>query len=436
MTRPVIAAALPGIGLSLFAQHGHAFGHRARVVFAPDADPTPEQQIGILAVDLKKATDEVKRFAEGANTEIKNLGKVTEETKANADKALAEMNGISTRLTDLEQKMQRRGEHQPVEHKSIGRMVVDTEEVKAFSASGGRAGSRVTVEVKNITSASVAGTSSTTALVAATRVPEIIMLPNRPMTVRQLLMPGTTNSASIDYVKETVFTNNAAMVPEGTLKPQSDMSFGIQNVPVRTIAHWVLASRQILADAPMLQSYIDGRLRYGLSYAEDLALLLGDGTGANLLGLMPQATAYAPPAGVTVQNATYIDKLRLAMLQTTLALYPATGIVLNPVDWTNIVLTKDTQNRYIFTDPQNAGSARLWGLPVAESMAMPQNNFLTGAMLLAAQIFDREDATVMISTEDRDNFVKNMVTILAEERLGLAVYRPQALVKGTFATAP
>jgi HK97 family phage major capsid protein len=74
-------------------------------------------------------------------------------------------------------------------------------------------------------------------------------------------------------------------------------------------------------------------------------------------------------------------------------------------------------------------------LPVAESLAMAAGDFMTGAFRYAAQIFDREDATVLISTEDRDNFVKNMLTILCEERLALAVYRPQALIKGVLGTA-
>jgi HK97 family phage major capsid protein len=66
---------------------------------------------------------------------------------------------------------------------------------------------------------------------------------------------------------------------------------------------------------------------------------------------------------------------------------------------------------------------------------MTVDRFLTGAFNLGAQIFDREDANVEISTEDSDNFRKNLVTIRAEERLALAVYRPESFVKGTFATA-
>lgn len=386
------------------------------------------------AADLKKATDEVKRFAERYTTEIKGLGDATTETKSAADKALAEMNALAARTTEIEQKIARRGAGGAVEHKSIGQKVIESEEVKAAMTRGQGFNGRVQVEVKNITSASTTGASGTTGLVQAERVPNVIPLPNRNLTVRDLLMPGGTESSSIDYVKETGFTNAAATVAENpsTPKPQSDLTFQLYNQPIRTIAHWVLASKQILADAPMLQSYIDGRLRYGLAYAEDLQLLLGDGTGTNLLGLMPQASPYATPAGVNVAQATMIDRLRLAMLQAALALYPASGHVLNPTDWAQIELTKDATGRYIFANPVGLAGPTLWGLPVVESLAMPQNQFLTGAFKLAAQIFDREDANVLISTEDRDNFVKNMVTILAEERLGLCVYRPQALVKGTF----
>ena len=397
-----------------------------------------EAEMKALAADLKRATDEVKKFAESAQKEIKSLGDVSGETKDKADKALLDMNTLSGRVAELEQKIVKRPVGAPADDRSIGAAVIDDAEVKAQLASGRNFKGRLQVEVKTITSGSTSGTSSTTGLVMADRQPGIVqVVPNRRLVVRDLLMPGRTTSSSIDYVRETLFTNNAATVAENPSapKPQSDLVFDLKNTAVRTIAHWVLASQQIMQDAPMLQSYIDGRLRYGLEYAEDLQLLLGDGTGVNLLGLMPQATPYAAPAGVTVTSPTYIDTLRLAMLQAALALFPATGHVLNPTDWASIELTKDAQGRYIFANPLGLAGPTLWGLPIAESLAMPQNNFLTGAFRYAAQIFDRMDATVLMSTEDRDNFVKNMVTILAEERLALCVYRPQALIKGLFKTS-
>lgn len=384
--------------------------------------------------DLSEATDEVKKFAETSKTELKNLGKVTDETKASADKALTALTEISARVTDLEQKASRRGGgNQQPEAKSVGQYVIDSEEVKSILQENGAWTGRARIELKNITSA-VAGTSGT-GLVVADRVAGIVAPPQRKLVVRDLLMPGNTSSNAIDYVKETGFTNNAAEVAEnpGVAKPKSDITFDLENLPVRTIAHFVLASVQVLADAPMLSSYINGRLIYGLKLREDNQLLNGDGTGVNLKGLMAQATGYAQPSGVKVENATMIDTLRLAMLQATLAEYPATGHVLNPTDWASIELTKDAQSRYVFANPVGLASPTLWGLPVAESLSMAAGNFLTGALQYAAQVFDREEAAVAISTEDSDNFQKNMVSIRAEERLALAVYRPEALIKGTFA---
>ncbi|HHQ8374468.1 TPA: phage major capsid protein [Salmonella enterica subsp. diarizonae] len=122
--------------------------------------------------------------------------------------------------------------------------------------------------------------------------------------------------------------------------------------------------------------------------------------------------------------------MRLAILQAVLAEYPASGFVLNPIDWAAIELTKDGEGRYIIAQPVNGSVARLWGLPVVETQAMAQNNFLTGAFSMAAQIFDRMEIEVLLSTENEDDFVRNMVTIRAEERLAMAVYRPEAFVTG------
>lgn len=393
-----------------------------------------EAEYKAAVIDLSRATDEVKKFAETAKTELKNLGEVTQETKASADKALTEMNGLAARVTEMEQKSARGGGQSDRTEQSIGQRFIASDEVKAVMGRASNWKGTVQVEVKNITSASSTGTSGTTGLVVADRQPQIIQQPTRKLVIRNLLMPGQTQSAAIDYVKETGFTNNASFVAENPSipYPQSDVTFSLESLPVRTVAHFMMASKQILADAPMLQSYIDGRLRIGMGLKEDDALLNGDGTGVTIKGLMAQSAKYVQPTGVTIKDETMIDRLRLAMLQTTLAEYPATGHILNPTDWASIELTKDSQLRYVFANPLGLTGPVLWGLPVAESLAMQVGKFMTGAFSLAAQIFDREDATVSISTEDGDNIRKGMVTIVGEERLALAVYRPEALINGDF----
>jgi HK97 family phage major capsid protein len=108
---------------------------------------------------------------------------------------------------------------------------------------------------------------------------------------------------------------------------------------------------------------------------------------------------------------------------------------MHPGDWAEIELTKTTTGEYLFANPQGNANRTLWGLPVVDTPAMTANKFLVGAFNMGAQIFDRMDARVEISTEDSDNFRRNLVTILAEERIALAVYRPEAFIKGDFGTA-
>lgn len=400
----------------------------------PDGGDIPtEVELKKLTIDFQKATDEVKTFAEKVQTEMKNLGIATTETKANADKALTEMNTISARLTEIEQKVARRGPGDPpAQLKSIGQHVVDSDAVKTLlQQKNGQA--RVTIELKDIMTGSATlgtGVSPSSSLVVADRQP-IIQAPMRALVVRNLITPGSTTSNAIEYPVETddPLVTSAAVVSEGARKPQSNITFDLRSTPVRTIAHFMKASRQIMDDVAQLQSYIDGRLRFGLQYVEETELLYGDGTGQHLLGIIPQASAYV--AAFTPASMQKIDALRLAALQATLALYPATGYVLHPTDWAQIELTKDSQNRYLVGDPQNQIVKRLWALPVVDTPAMAVGHFLTGAFQLGAQIFDRMTMEVLISTEDQDNFVRNMITIRAEERLALAVYRPAAFIYGT-----
>ena len=156
--------------------------------------------------------------------------------------------------------------------------------------------------------------------------------------------------------------------------------------------------------------------------------------GTDLNGIYTQATTFVSPI-TALAGATKIDVIRLAMLQAFLAEYPANGVVMHPTDWAGIELTKETGGKYLMADPAGNLQKRLWALPVVDTQAMTVDKFLVGAFQLGAQIFDREEATVTNTTEDDQNFTKNLVTILAEERLALAVYRPEAFVKGDFSDA-
>lgn len=395
-----------------------------------------EKTLREVTTSLKETSDKVKAQAEATEREVKAFGKIGEETKATADELLTKQSELSARLLEVEQKLaggdRRSG---PEVQKSGGELFAENDDVRAFMARKARGSVTVTMPRKAvITSATTDAAGSAGALVVTDRRPGILPIPTMRLTVRDLIAPGTTTSNAIEYVQETGFTNAAASVPEGELKPESDIKFNLVTTTVTTIAHTVRASKQILDDAAQLRSYVDARLRWGLKDEEEAQLLLGAGTGGDLHGIYPQATAYAAP--LTIADATRVDQLRLMMLQASLAEFPPTGIVLHTSDFTAMTLQKDTQGRYLFGDPQGVTTPRLWGLPIVETTRMALGTALVGSFAIGAQIFDRENINVEISTEDRDNFVRNLVTLRCEERLGLAVFRPEAFIKATLIALP
>ncbi|EBX2336595.1 phage major capsid protein [Salmonella enterica subsp. enterica serovar Bareilly] len=387
-----------------------------------------------VTASIEEATDKFNARAEDALKEAKKSGKLSEETKAAVDKMASEFNALREAEKTLKAAIGELEQHvaqMPLANakhivETVGQQVISAEALKTFSASV-EGGKRVSIPVN----AALISSGVAEGVVEPQRLPGIDTAPKQRLFIRDLIAPGRTSSPAIFWVQQTGFTNKAAVVAENTTKPYSDIAFATKITPVTTIAHMFKASKQILDDFAQLQSTVDAEMRYGLKYVEEQEILFGDGTGVHLHGIVPQASDFSAEFKVEQQNG--IDDLRLAMLQAQLARFPASGHVLHFIDWAKIELTKDTLGRYILANPSGLTGPTLWGLPVvATEAAAFKGKFLTGAFNAGAQIFDREDANVVISTENADDFEKNMISIRCEERLALAVKRPEAFIYGSF----
>jgi HK97 family phage major capsid protein len=416
----------------LLASAAAVIGHEAASIPEFGRKKDGDQDPATLEQRLAHALEEVKGFATEFKTKSEAGEKISTETKEKADKAITDLTEIRGEVTELSQKLAQfkngRGGDDAAQLKSLGFEVANHPDIKAYAESGSKG--TVGISVKAITSAS----GSAGGLIVPDRQAGIVGLQRPQLRVRDLLTPGRTEGNAIEYAYQSARTNNAAAVAETAQKPESAYTWEVDTAPVRTIAHWVPVSRQAMDDVPQLESLIDGELRWGLDDVEDGELLLGDGTGQHLEGLYTQATAYSAP--LTIAGATRIDQMRLAILQVELADYAPDGIVMHPTAWAGIELTKDAAGGYIFANPQGIAGPVLWGRPVVPTKRIGAGNFLTGAFKLAAQIFDRMDTEVRISDQDRDNFIKNMLTVRAEKRLALVVRRPGALVKGALVALP
>lgn len=373
-------------------------------------------------------TEKLIEHLDAQHTEIKGL-------HAKAGERLGTVEG---RLTEVEQMLaQRRDGGGPSVSDGLGSIVTKSQGYKNFVAAGCKGTYRVPLEGKSITTLGTSGGG----LIPEDRQREPVMIPRRRLTVRDLLAPGQTNSNLIKFTRQTGRTNNASVVTEGHPKPESNVTFELAEAPVRTIATWIPVSRQVMDDAPLLASTIDSELRYFIGLEEEEEILFGDGSGEHLRGLSVQVTNYDAP--FTIEATTNLDIILIAIAQAQQSRVMTTGIVVNDLDWKKMQGIKDAQERYILGGPGGAIGSALWQVPVVDTPAMPQGEFMVGAFAIAAQIVDRMQTEVLVSSEASytsggntvHSFISNMLVVRAEERVALAVKIPEAIVYGDFNTA-
>jgi len=375
---------------------------------------------------LDQQADEMRTHGETAQSTADSITAI--EQKINQYEQ--ELKGVTDKYKDFETKMQRPSFGGGERAKSAGDLLIESDSYKNMGSGEFKASQSLKgFFTKDLDTTDPKGGI----LVSPQTIAGVLTPPQEDLRIRDLLNVQRTTSNAIEYIVETGFTNASAVAPEKSLKPQSDLTFDIESATVKTLAHWIPATRQIIQDAPMLRNYVDGRLTYGLALTEEAQILYGDGVGDNMAGIMTNPNVQN--VGGVAAADTRIDHLRRAITRTLLAGYPATGIVLHPSDWEDIELQKGTDGHYIWVSVVNGGETRLWRVPVVQSTGMNEGEFLVGAFGLAGQLWDREQANVRISEHHADYFARNMLAILAEERLALTVYRPEAFVRGAFTAA-
>jgi HK97 family phage major capsid protein len=330
--------------------------------------------------------------------------------------------------------------------KSLGLQVVQSAEFKAAMAPfGNRVPEKARFQTDPISVKSLfTGTSGTSAGVFVTPEDSGILeaLGRRPLTIRDVISVRRTGSDTIEYVVQTAHTNNAAPVPEATstgalgdgtggtattvtggYKPEGSWAFERKTTNVVTIAEWVPATKRALADAAQLEGLINDELRADIAEEEEDQILSGAGTGENLTGIFStsgiQSQAFDTDIFVSVRRA--ITKAR------TIGRVVPNAVALNPEQVETVDLARDLNGGFYGAGPFAMGPRTLWGLPIVESEAIPAGRGLVGDFSKAV-LWDREQTTVTMTDSHADFFIRNMVAVLAEERVAFGVVRPAAFV--------
>tara|TARA_R110000765_G_C18899916_1_gene603916 strand:+ start:73 stop:1320 length:1248 start_codon:yes stop_codon:yes gene_type:complete len=391
-------------------------------VMTRDAGGTSKDEYEKLASQLKTRLATLDELIEKKQKLLAENKDDTETRDAIAElqKSAESVNELSARFTEFEQTMVRGVQDGELDANTIGGLISRNEglsnEIKAIKQARGK------VQIDGV---SARNTIMISGIDNAVNINNAKMVPTaeNPLTIVNMINWIPTTADLIPYVRETAVSFMADIVPESELKPESTLEFGTDSLEVDVIAHWVRVSKQVLDDAPALAAYIEGRMSYGLRLKLEYLVINGD--TKSFKGLMKAGNSLTV---VAADNA--IDTISTAKAKAYANFLPPETVILNPQDWAEIEQTKGTDGHYLFGSPGSAVQPILWGLKVMQSPAMPIGKHWTGNITMATEGYLRQDATVELSTEDADNFRKNLVTVRAEMRAAFGVVMPDAAVTG------
>ena len=383
--------------------------------------------IGIGSIEqVMKAMDAVeaklKEMSTKADGEMATLGKISNDTKTAVDTLGTQQRELADRLLQIEQKSTAPAD-KPAGPESFGEQFVKNAEYAAFQKKTSRGS--MGLELKNTVTNTIANTFSE-------RRPGLVEGAFRVFTIEDLLTSIPTSSNAIDWVRENVFTNNAAEATEGAQLAQSSITFTPGTMPVQNVGHFIKITRQLAMDNAALAAYINRRMVYGVNLRVENQLVAGNGATPNLNGLTNSgnytAHGYSAAAltALGLSPTNRFDLIGKMMGDCALADYPADVVILNTGDWWTMRLTKDSQGRYLLGDPGSNVVPSLFGRPVVASNAMTADNVWVGSLSQAATKHDREGIAIDLSDSDENNFQLGLVSIRAMRRLALTVEKPAA----------
>lgn len=369
---------------------------------------------------------------------LSDIGDRVQAMKKNTEDKQSE---LQARLQELEQKAVGNGfpsasNDTRKNNSRIAAHVAHSDGISALKA-GQKTSGRITQQegLKAILTNPDRGDSSTTTFpTAPQRAPGIVGVPTPALTLLDVLPIQPVEGNSYDYVHLDDFLSGADYQrTEGEEKSEGDLPTTLERAEIATIAAWIPASKQVLDDNSQLEGQISLLMSTGVRQKLERELIGGAGGPGEIEGLISQVL----PMVSALPHAA--DRVGEAVTSLKAGGWNPNVVIMNPGDWFTIASERaETGNgQYVLGSPRDPSPPSLWGVPVVVTVAMPAGKALVLDTTTLA-LLDRQEVTVEASRHDGNNFRRNLVTILAELRAGLAVYAPSAnlLVSLTDAPAP
>ena len=319
---------------------------------------------------------------------------------------------------------------------SMGEAWIQSKAYKSYVEDGVK-GLEAMIDVRFKATKATLGTDDALAGVDQDFEPEILREPGivevlfADNNISPLIPNITTTLNSLEYMVETVTSQGAVETEEGALATEADVSYEPATEVIRHIPVLLPITNILMNDVPAMRGIVNQRLLTFVGNREDQQILLGDGIGQNIEGLVNrtgvQTTTWPLGAGTAVQLLEATLSMQTQVME---VFQTPSDAIMQAATWEYLRLVTDSQGNYLMGPAITAGVRRVWGLPVTlnqridDRLTIGNNPILIGDFRTAATIFRRQGIALSASDSHTDTFGRGILTLKAESRIGLVVWRP------------
>lgn len=394
----------------------------------------------IIEKGLSDLSSEIKKELEVQENRIKE-GLTAETAKVEAlAKEMFEKTATKEEFNEIKatiQKMRDQGAKNPAAMTLKGQLESKLKESKEYDTYLADKSKGFSIDLETKAVGTMTFSNNTTGAIVDNVYGQPVQVVRRKNRLRSILTQLSISGDKYIFPKQTAGEGAAGTTSEGATKNQTDKDFVTKEFPVRKISNYMRVSEEMISDLPWLISILSNQGLNDLLDVEDAQILSGDGVAPNLTGLTVQTDYLSagdiPLAFVQEDDPQKYDAIIAAVVALANLDYEANLVCLHPTDYWELLIQKGSDGQYVNQIVFEDGLPRLAGLTLYPSTAITSGSFLVMDNRIAAGWAQREGITTRFYDQDQDNAIKNLVTIVMEERAAMPIFQGDAIFWDSFA---
>ena len=321
---------------------------------------------------------------------------------------------------------------------SVIKEALDTEKMAKYLKAGGKGNSiPVTIDLKDVVSV----TGFVGAVITPTRVgPQVSFVPPKKFDIRDVMATGSSDSDSIDHIKETGLVDANGFLVENVASAESKLNLEEETTTSKRIATHINVSKRALRNVSFLASHLSNRFFELIAVTVTGSILNDTGAGNTFNGFFNQAATFtAGNLANKVDDANRADVLAAAMARLNeITNIEANAIFINPLDEYLLTATKDTTGQYAESSvvvSRINGRLHINGIPVWSTHHVAFDKYLVCDLsATTTEYLETQPLTMFVAEQHASNAIENQVTFVFETEAILPIYKKFAFLKGTLST--